>query len=213
MKSLKLFSINQEAEKTGEKAVGEDIFGLKINPSLISQTIRRILSNQRKAYAVTKTRGQIVGSGIKIWRQKGTGRARHGDKQAPIFVGGSKAHGPTGRQNYRMLINKKMNKKAIYEVLSLKFKEKKVYLIEDFKIAKTKEAFSFLAKAKEKLGLKGKVLILYGPKEEIAKYFLNLREAEIINVANLNAYRLLKAGSLLITRAGLAEILGENKEK
>lgn len=209
MKSVKLVSINREAEKVGEKTVGADFFGVETNPSLISQAVRKHLSNQRKAYAKAKTRGQVNGSGVKIWNQKGTGRARHGDRQAPIFVGGGKAHGPTGTQKYHLQFNKKMNKKAVRSVLSLKVKENQVFLLENFKITKTKEAFSFLEKAKKNLALKDKVLLLYGPKEEISKYFRNLGRTEVLNVANLNVYQLIKAGSLLITQDGLAEVIKE----
>jgi len=209
MKSVKLVSINQEAEKVGETSVGADFFGVEANPSLISQAVRKLLSNQRKAYAKAKTRGQVNGSGVKIWNQKGTGRARHGDRQAPIFVGGGKAHGPTGTQKYHLQLNKKMNKKAVRSVLSLKAKESQVFLLENFKITKTKEAFSFLEKAKKNLDLKDKVLLLYGQKEGISKYFRNLAKTEMLNVANLNVYQLIKAGSLLITQDGLAEIIKE----
>ncbi|PIQ70249.1 50S ribosomal protein L4 [Candidatus Shapirobacteria bacterium CG03_land_8_20_14_0_80_40_19] len=210
MKSVKLVSINQQAEKAGEKTVGVDFFGIRSNPVLVSQSVRKFLSNQRKGYGKAKTRGQVNGSGVKIWNQKGTGRARHGDRQAPIFVGGGKAHGPTGRQKYSLRLNQKMNQKAIYSVLSSKLEEKNLYLLENFKITKTKEASSFLEKARKNLKLEGKVMILHGPKEEIVKYFRNLVRTEVLNAANINVYRLLKAGSLLITQGGLAEIVKEN---
>lgn len=213
MKNVKLVLINQEAEKTEQKTVGADFFGVESNPSLISQAVRRFLTNQRKGYAKAKTRGQVNGSGVKIYNQKGTGRARHGDRQAPIFVGGGKAHGPTGMQKYDLRLNQKMNRKAVRSVLSLKLKEKNLFLLEDFKIIKTKEAFNFLEKAKKNLKLKNKVTILYGQKEETAKYFRNLAEAQVLNAANLNAYQLLKAGSILITQNGLAEIIGKKETK
>lgn len=212
MKNVKLVLINQEAEKTEQKTVGAAFFGVESNPSLISQAVRSYLSNQRKGYGKAKTRGQVNGSGVKIYNQKGTGRARHGDRQAPIFVGGGKAHGPTGMQKYDLQLNQKMRHKAIYAVLSSKLEEKKLYLLENFKIAKTKEACLFLEKAMKKLKLKEKVMILYGQKEETAKYFRNLAGAQVLNAANLNAYQLLAAGSILITQNGLAEIIGK-KEK
>jgi len=93
--------------------------------------------------------------------------------------------------------------------LSLKAKESQVFLLENFKITKTKEAFSFLEKAKKNLDLKDKVLLLYGQKEGISKYFRNLAKTKMLNVANLNVYQLIKAGSLLITQDGLAEIIKE----
>lgn len=74
------------------------IFGGRFNDALVAQATRVFLSNQRRAKAKTKQRGEISGSTRKIWRQKGTGRARHGDRYAPIFVGGGVAHGPTGKE-------------------------------------------------------------------------------------------------------------------
>jgi len=206
MKTIKLPSINQKAEKIADKEVGVEIFGVEASPSLFAQAVRRFLSNQRKAHAQAKTRGEVTGSRIKVWRQKGTGRARHGDRQAPIFVGGGKAHGPTGQQNYHQQINRKMNRKAINAALSLKLKEKKVFLVEEMKFKKTKEAFSFIQKAKQNLSLKGEVLLIYAHKEDLGRYFRNLAEVKTLKMDNLNVFPLLKAGSVFITQAALLQM-------
>ncbi len=206
MKTIKLPLINQKAEKTGEKLVEADIFANEASEALIAQAVRRFLSNQRKAFGKTKTRGQITGSTAKIWRQKGTGRARHGDRQAPIFVGGGKAHGPTGEQHYQLGLNQKMNRKAIYGAISLKLKDKKAFLIDEIKLSRTKEAFSFIKQAQENLGLKGEILLIYGHNEDFSRYFRNLANVKTLKTDNLNVYFLLKAGSLLLTQAALTEI-------
>lgn len=202
MKNLKLSVINQPAE-TSER--------------LISQAAMKFLSNQRKAQAKAKTRAEVTGSGAKIWRQKGTGRARHGDRQAPIFVGGGKSHGPTGTQNYHLNLPQKMNKKAIFGVLSQKIKEKNIFLLDNLAFKKTKEALSFLNKTKEELSVKGKVLLLCGHNEGIKKAFRNLSEVEILDTENINVYRLLKRKTIFLTLQALSELekrqKGENDKK
>ena len=89
--------VNTSGKKVKSLKVSGKIFGAKVNPSLVNQAVRVYLSNQRQASARTKSRGEVKVTKAKIWRQKGTGRARHGSRNAPIFVGGAKAHGPTGQ--------------------------------------------------------------------------------------------------------------------
>lgn len=211
MKELKLPVLNLQADNVGEKSVDAELFGADVAPFLVSQAVRVFLTRQRKAMAKTKTRGEITGTTAKIWKQKGTGRARHGDRQAPIFVGGSKAHGPTGKQNYAAKLNRKMNRKAIFSALSTKLKEKKVFLLEEMKISKTKQAGSFLTLAKEKHQLKGKVSLFSGPNEEEKKYFGNLSNVQVLNAANINVYDILSTQAIFFTQQGIAEILKKGK--
>src|SRR3989344_4073637 len=98
MISVPAFSITGESLKVVTLPV--KVFGVKADPALLAQAVRIYLGNQRKSSAKTKTRAEVEGSTRKIYRQKGTGRARHGSIRAPIFVGGGIAHGPDGSQNY-----------------------------------------------------------------------------------------------------------------
>src|SRR3989338_11153263 len=91
-----------EGGKSGTINLPEQLFAAKVNPQLMAQAVRVFLSNQRKAHAKSKTRGEIIRTTRKWYRQKGTGRARHGAQSAPLFVGGAKAHGPRGHQNYQL---------------------------------------------------------------------------------------------------------------
>ena len=118
MKNLKIAVINAQGEVVGETKLALRLGETSGAVALVAQTARAFLANQRKARAHAKTRAEVVGSGAKIWRQKGTGRARHGDRQAPIFVGGGVAHGPTGAQNYRQKISQKMGRRAVLAVLA-----------------------------------------------------------------------------------------------
>lgn len=213
MKTLKIPVINQEAEKTEEKPVSFATLKTEVKKTLLAQAVLVFLSNQRHSRGKARTRGEVTGSTVKIWKQKGTGRARHGDRQAPIFVGGGKAHGPTGTQNYHLILPQKMSKKAILGVLNQKISEKNVFLLDSLPFKKTKEAFSFLNKAKEKLSLKGRILFLCGHREEVKKIFRNLSEVEIFDTENINVYRLLRGKTLFLTQQALSELEGRLKGK
>jgi len=109
-----------------DAAFPKEIFAVKASDKLLSQYVYVYLNNLKKGRHKTKTRGEVAGSTRKIYRQKGTGRARHGDIKAPIFVGGGVAFGPTG-QYRRLKLTKKMRRKALFYALSLKLKEKKTF--------------------------------------------------------------------------------------
>ena len=97
----------------------DKIFKAKINPALMSQADKVYLGNQRAASASAKDRNDVKVTHAKVWRQKGTGRARHGSRNAPIFVGGAKAHGPSGTQNYHRQLSKKQKRASLHSALSL----------------------------------------------------------------------------------------------
>jgi len=122
---------NLSGIKSGQMELPKNIFAVKINESLMAQAVRVYLSNQRKSRTKTKSRGEIVLTKAKWFRQKGTGRARHGARSAPIFVGGGVAHGPTGEQNYHLKMSKKMKKQALFSALTSKFKANEVMVIKD----------------------------------------------------------------------------------
>ena len=109
-----------DGKKAGKIEVPKAVFGAKVNEILLAQYRRVFLNNQRRAKPKSKTRGEVTGSGKKIWRQKGTGRARHGDRYANIFVGGGVAHGPTGKENYSLKLTRKMRQSALSSALSQK---------------------------------------------------------------------------------------------
>ena len=113
---------NQSGKEAGEIKLPEAVFGLPWNVSaerLVHQVTVSMMGNQRIPIAHTKTRGEVSGSGIKPWRQKGTGRARHGSRRSPIWVGGGVSGGPRNDKNFSRKINKKMKTKALFTVLSL----------------------------------------------------------------------------------------------
>lgn len=206
MKNLKLSTLNKEGEIAGDVAVSFGTVESKNPGVFLAQAVRVFLSNQRKAHAKAKTRAEVRGSGIKIWKQKGTGRARHGARQAPIFVGGGVVHGPSGTQNYRKKLTEQMKRTAIITALQEKIKDKKAYLIKDLEFKKTKDAFTYLDKVRKTLSIKGEISLLLTPKDETKRYLTNLSETTVLNTESLNSYSLLHNNLLLISETALKNL-------
>lgn len=196
---------NQKGEKEGTTDIPESIFGLSWNPSLVHQVVVSLMANRRAGTAHSKGRGEVRGGGKKPWRQKGTGRARHGSIRSPLWIGGGVTHGPIKEKIYDKKINKKMKNKALLVSFSKKAADKEIVFLNDlkFKEAKTKEArnlFSALKKIKgfEKLGERGgrTLTLLAEPANNLARAIRNLpqvdaREARNINALNLLSYKYL----------------------
>lgn len=204
MSDLKIPIINNEGKLGSEEKVSESLFGMKLNKALISQAANKVTSNQRRARGKVKTRADVIGTTAKIWKQKGTGRARHGSRKANIFVGGGVSHGPTGMQNYTQDINQKMGQKAIYSLLSDKIRNNKLFVVDDIEVKKTKEANIFLKQAVNNLSLKGKIVLIQEHGELLMKFFGNLKQLKVININNLNVYDLLKTENIIFSKKSLA---------
>ncbi len=135
---MKADVINLKNEKVGEIDLPEEVFGEKWRPILVKQVLDAQISNRRKPLAHAKNRAEVSGGGRKPWRQKGTGRARHGSIRSPIWIGGGKAHGPTKDKNYEKKINKKQRKVATLSVLSKKFKDGEIKFFDSLNIESPK---------------------------------------------------------------------------
>lgn len=199
---------NQTGKEVSSVKLPENIFGLSWNEDLVSQVANSMMANQRTPIAHTKNRGEVAGSGIKPWRQKGTGRARHGARRSPIWVGGGITHGPRNDKDYSKKLNKKMKNKALFTVLSKKFKDGEVVFLDSlsFKAPKTKEAKSVLtslSKIKEIASItrrKNAAFITLGAKDEnVFKSFSNFGNLEVGQMKDLNALDLLQYRYLVIT--------------
>jgi len=197
---------------TGQKKekfdLPKEIFAAQIRPVLMAQAVRVYLANQRRAKAKTKTRGEVRGSRRKIWRQKGTGRARHGDRYAPIFVGGGVAHGPTGKENYHLKLSKKMRRRAFFSALTAKFKEGKILVVKGLKKIepKTKKMAEVVEKIAE--GEKKVLIILPEKIENILRAAKNIPGVELTQAALLNTYEVLNGGKLVFMPESI-EVLKE----
>lgn len=184
----------------------KEIFGVKINKALLSQAVRVYLANQRKGTASTKTRGEVVGSTRKIWQQKGTGRARHGSRKAPIFVGGGIVFGPRPR-DYSLDLPKNMKRLALFSALSSKLKEGEIKGVTslDSLEPKTKiiaEIFKNLNIAEKKRNVL--FVMPFGPKfENLHRAVRNLRGVNILNANILNTYEVLNNRLILLLKEAI----------
>lgn len=137
-------------------SIPESVFGLPWNADLVHQVVTSMEGSARTNVAHTKNRGEVSGGGKKPWQQKGTGRARHGSIRSPLWVGGGVTHGPRNDKDYSRKVNKKMKAKALYTILSAKFKEGKVLFVDDLtlKAPKTKDAKALLVSLSKVSGFK-----------------------------------------------------------
>jgi len=192
---------NIEGKEVSKVSVPEAVFGLAWNGDLVHQVVTSIESSKRHSIAHTKDRGEVRGGGKKPWRQKGTGRARHGSRRSPIWVGGGVTFGPRNEKDYTRKVNKKMKTKALYTILSQKLRDGEILFVDSiaFTEPKTKEAkqvLSGLAQAKgyETLATKRKntAYIATDAHDPVAKKsFDNFGNIKLDEVRNLNPVDLL----------------------
>jgi large subunit ribosomal protein L4 len=166
-------------------------------------------NNSRNNIAHTKTRGEVRGGGKKPWQQKGTGRARHGSSRSPIWVGGGVTHGPRNDQNYSRKINKKARAKALYTILSRKWKEGEILFLDEVKMAapKAAEAKTMLValskiKGFEKLATKkanAAMFALDKKSDAVSKSFRNFGNVSIEEFRNINPVSILNHSYLIVT--------------
>jgi large subunit ribosomal protein L4 len=137
---------SKEGKKVSDFSLPEEVFGLNWNADLVHQVITSLQTAARHPYAHAKTRGEVSGGGKKPWRQKGTGRARHGSTRSPIWVGGGVAHGPNKEKNFDRKVNKKTKNTAIKTIISQKHRDGEVVLMDSlsFTTPKTAEMKSIL---------------------------------------------------------------------
>ena len=198
----------KEGKKKGSVELPGALFGLPWNGSLVQQVVIGMQANARTPVAHTKTRGEVRGGGKKPWKQKGTGRARHGSTRSPIWVGGGVAHGPRNDKDYSKKINKKMRVKALYTVLSRKVKDGEVIFIDslDFATPKSAQAKEILASL---AGIKGferiqskkvnAALVVLGSKDMSAeKSFQNFGNVDVVEARNLNPVSVLGHSYLVV---------------
>ncbi|MBI2268054.1 MAG: 50S ribosomal protein L4 [Candidatus Blackburnbacteria bacterium] len=183
----------------GTVELPKEIFGQKPNKVLIAQAVRVFLSRQRMARASVKTRAQVDLTKKKMYRQKGTGGARHGAQSAPIFVGGGSAHGPKAFENYKLLISKKMSRKALFSALSERMIDKRVLVADIEGIApKTRDLVQFLKNAQI-----DQALIVHKASENLLRAGRNIKNIAIVRAGQLNAYDVLRGRMIVLTKEAL----------
>lgn len=204
---------NLKNEEIREVELSDAVFGAPLNEGLIHAAVRNFMANARQGTSATKTRGDVSGAGRKLWKQKGTGRARVASLRSPLWKGGGNVHGPQPRDwSYNM--PKKMRQGALRSALSERVREGKVVLIDGWTLDKPKTK-DFIASL-QKLGLEGKTLIVDSlDNDNLMLSTRNVQSAKVVNSFSLNIYDLLYHERLVISEAALKEIeqlLGSKKE-
>lgn len=194
---------NLEKEKVGDVELADEIFGGKVNTALLYEAVKMQLANRRQGDAASKNRALVSGSTRKIYRQKGTGRARHSDSRANIFVGGGKSFGPHPR-DYSYAIPVKARRGALRAALAAKYKEGKLLIVDNLSIAEPKTAQ--MAKILEKLGVNAGLIVTDVIDANVERSVRNISNVKLLRSDGLNLLDILKYEHLVITKPALAKV-------
>ncbi len=218
---------NQEGKESNKILLPEEIFNLPVDESLIQEVVILQMANRRKMIAYAKDRSEVRGGGRKPWRQKGTGRARHGSRRSPLWRGGGVTFGPLKNKVYKKKINKKIKRKALFMVLSAKAKNNLLIFLDKIKLEKIKtkalndilkkmpyqassSAVKVKDKDKKKTALKEKekkcLLVLSSIDEKLLLSAKNIANLEVMQAQDLNALDLLRFKYLIMTKEAVKAI-------
>ena len=188
-------------EPAGEVRLSESVFGETPNPAVMHQAVLRQLANARQGTAATKTRAMVSGGGAKPYRQKGTGRARHGSEREPSMVGGGTVFGPQPR-SYRQEMPRRMRRLALRSALSVKAGEGKVSVLESFELEEPKTRV--MVELLRKIGVDQTALVvLAAPDMVVARSVANLPWAKAVLASNLSLYDLFTHDRIVFARDAL----------
>lgn len=189
-------------EKVEELSLSENIFVQKISRTLISEVVKSLKKNARLSSTHAKDRSEVRGGGRKPWRQKGTGRARHGSIRSPIWRGGGVTHGPTSKKKYSAKVNKKVKASALKMALSGKLESGEIVFVQDLNLSspKTKElADSLKVLIKDRKGKKT-LLVIGKIDENVVRASRNLPNVDVVLAQNMNVETVLAFKYLVITK-------------
>jgi large subunit ribosomal protein L4 len=203
---MKASVLNMTGNEVGEVELPPYIFEAKVNRALMHQALVRQLSNARLGTHKAKTRSEVQRTTAKWYRQKGTGRARHGSRRAPIFVGGGVAHGPQPR-SYQKSMPRKMRRAALRSALTVKAHSGEIVLLDELDLERpqTKDMVSMLQRL---TGTKSTLILTAGPNENVEMSVRNMAEATALRANYLNIRDLLGHRKVVIPIAALEIILG-----
>jgi len=198
---------NAQGKKAGELKLPENVFGVAWNESLMHQVVTSMQDNARTPVAHTKGRGEVRGGGKKPWKQKGTGRARHGSSRSPIWKGGGVTHGPRNEKIFARTIPHKMRAKALFMALSRKLRDGQIVFVESFGLEKPSTSSakkSLVALSKNDLGkleskhVNAALVAFADPKESSVKSFRNISNIRYAAVRDLNPVSVLRHTYLIL---------------
>lgn len=201
---VKLYTVKGESKT--EVTLPKE-YDVKTSKAILTQAVKVYEDRTHFGLARVKTRSEVNISRRKIYKQKGTGGARHGAKSAHIFVGGGVAHGPKGEKR-NLNMPSKMKKVALYLALSNKFKSKNAFLVDGLgKIVKTSEANKIIDSLKKAFEIKSKVVIVLSKENyKFAKYYKNIKDVTIVDFLSLNAFNVLMSNKMFIDGAVYKEV-------
>lgn len=197
---------NQDGKKVGQERLPPEIFDMEFNPALVHQVILAQRANRRQAIAHTKTRAEVRGGGRKPWRQKGTGRARHGSIRSPLWIGGGVSFGPRNERIFQQKINKKMRRKALCMVLSAKLRDNEVVLLDELTLERPKTRL--MAQLLQKLPVKNSSCIIALPAydKNLMQASRNIPRVHFIQAKDLNVLDVLSYKYLLLPKEAIKVI-------
>ena len=194
---------NQEGKNIGTVKLPDNIFGLKMNEDLLHQVVTSQMSNKRQVLAHAKGRSEVRGGGKKPWKQKGTGRARHGSIRSPIWKGGGATFGPTKERNFKKKLNRKMVRKALFVALSSKARDKQLLVVDGIKLQnpKTKEMAVLFKKFLSMFGKNPNVLLIMPAGDDnVKRASKNLQYLSAVEAKDLNPLEVMAHKNLIFVK-------------
>lgn len=202
---------NQQGEKVGTYDLPERVFGVPLKESVVHHAMRVQLGNARNVIAHTKDRSEVSGGGKKPWRQKGTGRARHGSIRSPLWTGGGVTFGPRNDRNFSLKINKKQKHKALAMMLSSKVKAGKMAVLDMLALKEPKTKYmvdvlrAFTGILPEAATRKT-LIIIAGTNANITRASRNLPHAKVLRADSLNVHDLLTYRYVIVPKEAIETI-------
>lgn len=195
----KLPVYNLKRESIGEITLSDDVFGREVNQDLLYEVVKSQLASRRGGNAKTMNRSEVTGTTKKMYKQKGTGNARHGDRKAPNFVGGGQAHGPVPR-SYAYRPTRKMRQGALTSALSLKVQEGALTIVDSFDLSeiKTKALSGVLAALKVD---RGSLIVDAIGNQNLRLSARNLSDHQVLPPEGVNIYDVLRHPHLVLTKS------------
>lgn len=194
------------SKEVGEIELPDTVFGVPLNEPLIHEAVRSFLANRRAGTSATKTRGDVSGAGRKLWKQKGTGRARIASLRSPLWKGGGNVHGPQPR-DWSYNLPKKMRKRAMCSAISERLREGNLVIVSEWALEqpKTKEFLGTLGSLK----LSGKTLIVDSLKNtKLMLASRNVQTTKVVNSYGVNIYDLVNHQKVVLTPKTVEELIG-----
>lgn len=194
---------NTKNEKIGDVELSDSIFGVEVKPHILHDIVKMQLANRRSGTACTKTRAEVSGSNAKPWRQKGTGRARAGQKRSPVWRGGGTVFGPKPR-DYSYKVPRKVRKLGLCMALSSRFAEDNLLVVDDFQLERIKTK-DFLA-IMQNFNFDNALIVTDADNENLEKSSSNAHGYKVMPTGGLNVYDILLHRKIILTKASIGQL-------